>query len=55
MRSATRKVVELLAFYSENGKAIAEFSPLLGRKPETLKRHAKANDIAFTDYKPRNK
>lgn len=55
MRRATQQVIELLGIYSENGKTIAECVPLLGRKAETLKRHAKSNDIDFMDYKPKGK
>jgi hypothetical protein len=50
----TQQVVELLELYSSNGKPIVECVPLLGRKVDTLKRHAKINGIFFPDYKPRN-
>lgn len=54
MRRATQQVIELLGRYSEMGKTVSECVPLLGRKAETLKRHAKANSIDFIDYSPRN-
>lgn len=54
-RRSTQQVIELLAIYSGRGYALADLPPLLGRNRETLRRYAKRENIAFTDYTPRTK
>lgn len=54
MSRQTQQLVELLELYSGNGKQITDCVHLLGRKANTLKRHAKINGISFPDYRPRN-
>lgn len=54
-RRSTQQIGELLAVYSGRGYALAALPPLLGRTRETLRRHAKREGVAFSDYKPRNK
>lgn len=53
-RRSTQQLGELLGIYSGCGYALADLPPLLGRKRETLRRHAKAAGLNFSDYKPRN-
>jgi hypothetical protein len=53
-RRSTEQLGELLGIYSGRGYALADLPPLLGRKRETLRRHAKAAGLNFSDYKPRN-
>jgi hypothetical protein len=47
------KIYYLMRLYHGFGKLLSELEPLLGRKPKTLKKHARALGLIFPDYKPR--
>jgi len=45
IRKSTRQIRQLLKFYTEAGYTLDRIAVLLGRKPATLKRHAKVAGV----------
>jgi hypothetical protein len=47
------KRIELMRFYSGNGKSLADTIKLIGITKRTAQDYAKTFSISFHDYKPR--